>query len=94
MDLKLPKVLRSAVRTSQFWQDNYILLREFKNFQRIAVLAVLFTVFAAVFEGMTLGLLLSFLQSLTDPNGAAVTIGVKWIDTKILGANNLSLIHI
>ena len=88
MDLKFPKVLRRIVRTSQFWQDNYVLLREFKNFRRIAILAVLFTVSAAVFEGVTIGLLMSFLQSLTDPGGAAVTTGIQWIDTVILGANN------
>ena len=67
MNLKLPKALRRIVRVSQFWQDNYILLREFKNFRRVAVMAVFFTVLSAVFEGLTLGLLLSFLQSLTRP---------------------------
>ena len=88
MNLKLPIALRRGIKTSQFWQDNYILLREFKNFRRIAVLAVVFTVSAAIFEGLTLGLLLSFIQSLTDPNGAAVTTGINWIDTVVLGANN------
>ena len=88
MNLKLPIALRRGIKTSKFWQDNYILLREFKQFRRIAVLAIVFTVSAAIFEGVTLGLLLSFLQSLTDPNGAAVTTGINWIDTAILGANN------
>ena len=79
MNLKLPIPLRHAIKTSikasKFWQDNYILLREFKKFRRIAVLSVVFTIAAAVFEGLTLGLLLSFIQSLTSPEGAAVT---KW----------------
>jgi len=88
MKLTLPKTFRRLLRASKFWQDNYILLREFKNFRRIAILAVIFTVSAAVFEGLTLGLLLSFLQSLTDPNGAAITTGITWVDTVILGANN------
>ena len=88
MNLKLPIALRKAIKTSQFWQDNYILLREFKKFRRVAILALAFTVAAAVFEGLTLGLLLSFIQSLTDPNGAAVTTGINWIDTVILGANS------
>ncbi|MEO1670134.1 MAG: heterocyst formation ABC transporter subunit HepA [Cyanobacteria bacterium J06631_2] len=83
----MPKFLRRLLKTSRFWQDNYILLREFKNFRRIAILAFVFTVSAAVFEGITIGLLLSFLQSLTEPNGAAVTTGINWIDTVILGAN-------
>lgn len=87
MNLKLPTSVRRSLKTSKFWQDNYILLREFKHFRRIAILAFVFTVTAAVFEGVTLGLLLSFLQSLTDPNGAAVTTGIGWIDTTILGAN-------
>lgn len=84
MKLTLPKTLRRLLRASKFWQDNYILLREFKNFRRIAILAVIFTVSAAVFEGLTLGLLLSFLQSLTDPSGAAVTTGITWVDTVIM----------
>ncbi|MEO1466661.1 MAG: ABC transporter ATP-binding protein, partial [Cyanobacteria bacterium J06633_1] len=73
----MPKFLRRLLKTSRFWQDNYILLREFKNFRRIAILAFVFTVSAAVFEGITIGLLLSFLQSLTEPNGAAVTTGIN-----------------
>jgi ATP-binding cassette, subfamily B, bacterial MsbA len=87
MTLKLFPLIRRFLRTTRFWQDNYVLLREFKNFRRIAVLAFVFTVTAAIFEGLTLGLLLSFLQSLTDPNGAAVTTGINWVDTVILGAN-------
>ena len=92
MNLKLPIPLRHAIKTSikasKFWQDNYILLREFKKFRRIAVLSIVFTIAAAVFEGLTLGLLLSFIQSLTSPEGAAVTTGINWIDTVILGADN------
>lgn len=87
MNLKLPKTLKRLFRGTKFWQDNYILLREFKHFQRIALLALTFTISAALFEGLTLGLLMSFLQSLTDPNGAAITTGINWIDTLVLGAN-------
>ena len=87
MNLQLPPQLRHFLKATKFWQDNYILLREFKHFRLIAILAFVFTVAAAVVEGITLGLLLSFLQSLTDPNGAAVTTGIDWIDINILGAN-------
>ena len=87
MNLKLSPQIRHFLKTTKFWQDNYILLREFKHFRRIAILAFIFTVSAAIFEGLTVGLLLSFLQSLTDPAGAAVTTGIGWIDTTILGAN-------
>ena len=85
--IQLPPQIRHFLKATKFWQDNYILLREFKHFRRIAILAFIFTVSAAIFEGLTVGLLLSFLQSLTDPEGAAVTTGIGWIDTAILGAN-------
>lgn len=87
MNLQLPPPVRHFLKATKFWQDNYILLREFKHFRRIAIFAFVFTVAAAIFEGLILGLLLSFLQSLTDPSGAAVTTGIDWIDNTILGAN-------
>ena len=85
MSFKLPIYIKRSLITTKFWQDNYVLLREFKHFRKIAVLALTFTVLAAIFEGITVGLLLSFLQSLTDPNGAAIRIGINWIDLNILG---------
>lgn len=83
----LPTPIRSLLKTTQFWQTNYLVLREFKHFPRIVVLAFIFTFLAATFEGVGIGFLLSFIQSLTTPNGESFKTGIQWIDIWILGAN-------
>ncbi|GAB4235180.1 MAG: ABC transporter ATP-binding protein [Elainellaceae cyanobacterium] len=50
-------------------------------------MAIVFTLLAALFEGFGLGFLLSFLQSLTDPNAAPIKTGVEWLDVWVLGVN-------
>jgi subfamily B ATP-binding cassette protein MsbA len=87
MPLKLPAPIRSLLRATSFWQDNYLLLREFKHFRKIAILALVFTFLAATFEGVGIGFLLSFLQSLTTPNAKPVQTGIGWFDIWILGVN-------
>ena len=79
--------IRIYLKKSGLWQENYLILREFKHFPRVVVLAFIFTFLAATFEGVGLGFLLSFIQSLTNPNGEALKTGIQWIDIWILGAN-------
>jgi subfamily B ATP-binding cassette protein MsbA len=76
MHLKLPQPLQNFLKASQFWQDNYLVLREFKHFRKVTVAAIIFTLFAAVFEGVSISFLLSFLQSLTTPNVPANQAGI------------------
>ncbi|AFZ16036.1 heterocyst formation ABC transporter subunit HepA [Allocoleopsis franciscana] len=87
MHLKLPRPIRSLLKATNFWQNNYLILREFKHFPQIALLALLFTFLAATFEGVGIGFLLSFLQSLTTPNANPVQTGIEWFDIWILGIN-------
>jgi len=87
MPLKLPAPIRSLLRATSFWQDNYLLLREFKHFRKIAILALVFTFLAATFEGVGIGFLLSFMQSLTTPNAKPVQTGIGWLDIWVLGVN-------
>src|ERR687885_1900576 len=87
MALKLPAPIRSLLRATRFWKDNYLLLREFKHFPKIAILALVFTLLAATFEGVGIGFLLSFLQSLTTPNAKPVQTGISWFDIWVLGVN-------
>jgi ATP-binding cassette, subfamily B, bacterial MsbA len=87
MRLKLPNWIRNFLKATSFWQDNSLILREFKYFPRIALLALAFTLLAAVFEGFGVGFLLSFLQSLTDPNAEPVQTGIDWLDIWVLGVN-------
>lgn len=96
MALKLSKpvqnMLKSLVKATKFWQDNHLILQEFKHFRRIAVLALVFSFLAAISEGVNVSLLLSFLQSLTTPDIPFKT-GNDWLDTFVLGANDPSSIN-
>ena len=62
-------------------------LREFKHFRKITILALVFSVLSAAFEGVSIGFLLSFLQSLTTPNAKPIQTGISWVDIGILGVN-------
>ena len=87
MKFPIPVATRRFFSTSRFWQDNYLLLREFKHFKKTAILAIAFTLLAAAFEGLGVGLLLSFLQSLTQPDTISLKTGIDWIDIWFLGLN-------
>jgi subfamily B ATP-binding cassette protein MsbA len=80
-------LIRIYLKKSELWQENYLILREFKHFPRIVVLAFIFTFLAATFEGVGIGFLLSFIQNLTNSNGESLQTGIQWIDIWILGAN-------
>ncbi len=82
MGLQISSLMRSLVKATKFWQDNYLILREFKHFRRATVLAVIFTLFTASFEGVSIGFLLSFLQSLISPDQPA-KIGIAILDNWI-----------
>lgn len=87
MPLNLPSSIRNLLRTTKFWQDNYIFLREFKHFRKVVILALVFSILAATFEGVSIGFLLSFLQSLTNPNAQPLQTGIGWFDIWVLGVN-------
>ena len=87
MSFKLPTPVRSLLKATKFWQENYLFLREFKHFRKVAILALVFSVIAATFEGVSIGFLLSFLQSLTNPNAKPIQTGISWFDISILGVN-------
>lgn len=79
--------LQNLLKATSFWQNNYLILREFKHFRKIAILALIFSFLTATFEGVSIGFLLSFLQSLTSPDAQPIKIGIDWFDNLILGAN-------
>ena len=81
-------LLRNVLNATSFWQDNYFVLREFKYFRRIAVMALAFTLLAALFEGFGVGFILSFLHNLTNPNATPIKTGFNWFDIWILGINS------
>ncbi|WP_392532476.1 heterocyst formation ABC transporter subunit HepA [Nostoc sp. C117] len=91
MLLKLTQSLRNVFKATSFWKENYLILQEFKHFRKIAILALVFSILAATFEGISIGFLLSFLQSLTTPNAQPVQTGIEWFDIWILGAKTSAL---
>ena len=87
MRINIPRSPRRLMTATKFWRDNYFLLREFKNFRRIAVLAIIFSLLAAAFEGFGIGFIFSFLQSFTEPNAEPIQTGIQWLDIWVLGVN-------
>ncbi len=77
----------NIVRSSKFWQHNYIFLREFKYFWFIALLAIVFSILGAVFEGIAVGVVNLFLQSITNYSSSSQA-STGWIDTFILGVQS------
>jgi subfamily B ATP-binding cassette protein MsbA len=91
MHLKLTSAVRHLLKATRFWQDNYLILREFKHFPKIAILALVFALLAAVFEGFGLGFLLAFLQNLVSPTKEPFQTGIHWFDVWILGIHTSDL---
>lgn len=67
-------------------QDASTLFPSFRKYWFPISLAVGFSVGSAVFEGFSIGMLIPFLQALTE-EGQSFQTGVAWIDTHLLGAN-------
>ncbi|MGL4622982.1 MAG: heterocyst formation ABC transporter subunit HepA [Chroococcidiopsis sp.] len=87
MQLQIPSSVNYWIKSTKTWKNNYLFLREFKHFPRVAILALIFSILAATFEGFSIGFLLSFLQSLTSPNAQPIQTGISWFDIWVLGVN-------
>jgi len=91
---KVPIFIRKLVKATKFWQENYLILREFKHFKAIAIAALVFTLLGSLFEGATVGLIASFLQGLTNPNEPPIQVGIEWFDRWFLAINSSPKIRI
>lgn len=87
MGLKKSFSFRHVLQASNFWREYAFIFREFKYFRQIAILAIIFTLIAAIFEGFGVGFIYAFLQSLTDPNAVPIQTGISWFDIGFLGVN-------
>lgn len=81
------KKTKSILGKTKLWRRYGLLLDELGHMKRIVALAIAFTVLAAIFEGFGVGFLMSFLQSLVQPDDEAVRTGIEFIDVWFLGAN-------
>lgn len=91
MHFKLPTPIRSVLESTRFWQDNYLILREFKHFPKIAILALIFTSIAAVSEGIGIAFIIAFLQSLqglSDSHAEPFHTKIGWFNILFLGVNS------
>jgi len=79
------------LKSTHFWQENYLILRELQYFPAAVILAIVFALLAAAFEGFGIGFLLAFLQSLVDPSGTPFQTGVHWFDVWVLGIDTSEL---
>lgn len=76
------------LKNTRFWKSHYLIIRELKYFRWVVFLAIIFALLGAALEGLGVGFLLTFLQSLTEPNSNPSGIGVDWVDLGILGIND------
>ncbi|MEA5573373.1 heterocyst formation ABC transporter subunit HepA [Calothrix sp. UHCC 0171] len=94
MVINLPQAIHKLLATSKFWQDNYLILREFKPFRTKVIQAILFTLIAAVLEATGVGLIASLLQGLTNPNQPPIHTGLEWFDIWFLGVQASATVRI
>lgn len=87
MQLRLPSAVRLLIKATTVWKKYSLILKEFKHFKKVAVLAVLLALIAAFFEGITVGFIASFLQGLTNPEEAPMQTGIDWFDTVVLATD-------
>lgn len=85
MQIKLPISIRKFFVTTSFWQENYLIVQAFKPLLRTAIIAVFFTIMAAVLEALGIGLIASLLQGLTNPERPPLQTGIEWFDMRFLG---------
>jgi len=78
-------LLYRFAKTTQFWQDNRLVLREARRFPGLAMAVVVLPICIAVFEGFGIGSLLVFLQTLVSPDAAPMQTGIEWFDVWVLG---------
>jgi subfamily B ATP-binding cassette protein MsbA len=73
-------------RKTTFFQDNKLVLRELKYIRGTVLLAIIFPLLSAAFEGFGIGFLFAFLQTIVNSSHAPFRVGVEWFDIWILGS--------
>ncbi|MCJ8283721.1 MAG: ABC transporter ATP-binding protein/permease [Rivularia sp. ALOHA_DT_140] len=84
MQIKLPVIVRKIFVNTSFWQENHLIIGAFEPFYRTAIIAIFFTIMAAVLEALGIGLIASLLQGLTNPDRLPLETGIQFIDIRLL----------
>ena len=82
----MKRLLKILLRR-QFWRTDegtQLMLRQLWAHKRLFALAVMLSGFSAALDGVGLGLLVPFLDSLLSPQAKAFATGWAWIDTHLL----------
>ncbi len=77
-------IIKSVLKTTTWWRENRLVLREIRHFRKIVFFAFLFPLCAAIFEGFGIGFLLAFMQNMVS-DGEPIRTGFEWFDISILG---------
>lgn len=85
-DLRI--TIRNLLKATALWQDNRLILREFKFFRGVTLAAISFSFFAACLSGSTVALIGVFLQGLTNPQEPPIQTSIYFLDHWILGINS------
>ncbi len=80
------QLLSRFIKTTQFWQENALVLQELSYLRKLVFFAVFFPLLSAAFEGFGIGFLFAFLQTIVNPNPQPFTIGIEWFDIWVLGS--------
>jgi subfamily B ATP-binding cassette protein MsbA len=75
-------------------QNRKILYPSFRKHRYLIAATILFSLLAASFEGFSLGLLVPFLQSISNDAGNGFTTGITWIDTTLLGVDQPTIVRV
>ncbi|MFN5854392.1 MAG: heterocyst formation ABC transporter subunit HepA [Pseudanabaenaceae cyanobacterium] len=67
--------------------DYGFLFREFKSVRKLAIIAFVLSFIAVSFESSNIGLLMVFLQNITNPDIAPLKTGISWFDQSVLAIN-------
>lgn len=94
MNLRLKQIIGNLVGATSFWQGNYIILHQFKYLKSIATIAIICTLACSFFDGVTVSLIASFLQGLTNPNEPPIQTGIGWFDVGILATKATASVRV
>lgn len=81
------KGLNPWLGMSSFWHDNELFIQELKYFPRLTALAISTSLLVSILDGVGIGLLLSFLQSLIQTDVQPLNTGIDWLDVWVLGVH-------
>ncbi len=85
--LKIIKFFHPRRLFQDLMADYGFMFREFKSVRNLVILAFVFSFAAVTFESSNIGLLMVFLQNITNPDIAPLKTGISWFDQSVLAVN-------